>query len=70
MLTARPDWRLEDSAMKRLAVLLVLLLPGCAVYPVPPAYHASYYRPPPPPVVVYPGYGYRPWHGGGWGRRW
>jgi hypothetical protein len=61
--------------MKRLAVLLVLLLPGCAVYPAPypaPAYYAGYHRP--PPVVVYPApayrYGYRPYYRGGWGRRW
>ena len=61
--------------MKRIAVLLVLLLPGCAVYPVAPAYHASYYRPPPVAVYPAPGYGYRPYgyrpgHGRGWGGRW
>lgn len=54
--------------MKRLAILLALLLPGCAVYPAAPYYAAPYYRPA-PPVVAY-GYGYRPYYGGGWGRRW
>jgi hypothetical protein len=60
--------------MKRLAILLAVLLPGCAVYPASPYYAAPYYRPAPPPVVAY-GYGYRPYYGGGyyrggWGRRW